>query len=202
MNRYQSLDTFLQKIRSDIYPEPPSEPHLSITVQLINQLVSSGIVVPGHRVLDVGCGSGLALEAFARAGIDAIGVTLGPEIQECREKGLDVREMDGSFLQFDDNTFHLIWCRHTLEHSFSPLFTLHGFYKKLQQGGRLYVEVPAPETSCRHETNPNHYYVMGKPMWRSLFHKVGFHLEWGGDFPFDTPEGPDLYYGFLLRKSA
>ncbi|MBF0423570.1 MAG: methyltransferase domain-containing protein [Magnetococcales bacterium] len=200
MNDYTTLDVFLEQLRTDIYPEPVSEPHGIITSRMIAQLVKTGIITPGQRVLDVGCGSGLALEAFVRHGIDAVGITLGPEAQACRERGLDVREMDFSFLDFDHSYFHLIWCRHALEHSFSPLFTLHGFHKKLIQGGWLYVEVPAPDTSCHHETNPNHYYVLGRSMWQSLFHKTGFHLEWKVEFPFDTVSGPDLYLGFLLRK--
>ncbi|HIJ84622.1 MAG TPA: class I SAM-dependent methyltransferase [Magnetococcales bacterium] len=200
MTPYHALDAFLAQIRTDIYPEPPGEPHITITQKIIAKLVTSGMLAPDHRVLDVGCGNGMAMEEFARHGIQAIGVTLGPECRSCQEKGLDVREMDFSFLDFDDQSFHLIWCRHTLEHSFSPMFTLSGFYKKLQPGGRLYVEVPAPDTSCHHEDNPNHYSVLGKSMWLSLFKKTRFALEWTGDFPFETHSGPDVYWSFLLKR--
>ncbi|MBF0173638.1 MAG: methyltransferase domain-containing protein [Magnetococcales bacterium] len=202
MNKYATLDAFLTRIRADIYPEPASEPHGTITRKMIEKLVDTGIVTPGSRVLDVGCGSGLALEAFARFGVQAVGVTLGPELEPCREKGLDVREMDFSFLQFDADSFDLIWCRHTLEHSFSPIFTLYGFHGILKSNGRVYVEVPAPDTACHHEANPNHYFVPGKSMWQSLFQKSGFVLEWTGDFSFDTPMGPDLYWSFILRKKT
>ncbi|MBF0133934.1 MAG: methyltransferase domain-containing protein [Magnetococcales bacterium] len=202
MTTSDTLDPFLAQMRADIYPEPPSEPHLTITHQMIAKFVETGLIAPHHRVLDVGCGSGLALEEFARHRIQAIGVTLGPEAAACREKGFDCREMDVSFLEFPHQSFHAIWCRHTLEHSFSPLFTLYGFEKILISGGLLYVEVPAPDTACHHEKNPNHYYVMGKSMWESLFEKTGFIVEWSGDFAFDTRMGPDLYWSFVLRKKS
>ncbi|MBF0109385.1 MAG: class I SAM-dependent methyltransferase [Magnetococcales bacterium] len=200
MNPCPFIKSFLQHLRADIYPEPSGEPHPTITKQMIKQLAETGIILPGQRILDAGCGHGLALEEFARHGVDALGITLGPEAEQCRQRGLDVRDMDVSFLEFDTAFFDLIWCRHTLEHSFSPLLTLYGFYRTLKNDGRLYVEVPAPDTACHHEKNPNHYSVLGKSMWSSLFAKSGFILEWTGDFSFETAAGSDLYWSFMLRK--
>ena len=41
--------------------------------------LEAGIVWRGARVLDVGCGAGLAAEAFARAGADVTGIDAAPE---------------------------------------------------------------------------------------------------------------------------
>ena len=75
-----------------------------------------------------------------------------------------------------DATVDLIWCRHCLEHSVYPLFTLYEFHRLLRNGGQVYVEVPAPDCDRKHEFNPNHYSVMGAQMWGALFQKAGFTI--------------------------
>ena len=73
-------------------------------------------------------------------------------------------EADFAFLDFPDAAFDLVWCRHALEHSAFPLFTLTEIYRVLRPKGLVYVEALAPETACHHERNPNHYSVLGKDM--------------------------------------
>jgi SAM-dependent methyltransferase len=199
MRDYQRLDRFLDGLLGDLYPEPPGGPHVSITASMIRRLSEEGILRSGQRVLDVGCGQGLALPQFAALGVAATGLTLGPDFDVCRAKGFAVHSMDQSFLEFADAEFDVLWCRHVLEHSVFPLFTLTQYRRVLKPGGHAYVEVPAPETSRRHEDNPNHYSVLGKSMWQSLFQRAGFSIAWVADFSFELPAGPDLYWGFLLR---
>jgi 2-polyprenyl-3-methyl-5-hydroxy-6-metoxy-1,4-benzoquinol methylase len=64
--RNAALDRFLGTLVTDVYPEVPTEPHLSITQTTIDTLLRDGIIKPGMRVLDVGCGQGLALERFPK----------------------------------------------------------------------------------------------------------------------------------------
>ncbi|MDB5448722.1 MAG: Methyltransferase type 11 [Phenylobacterium sp.] len=201
-DRYRRLDAFLQKLRGDIYPEPPSAVHSSISRQMFELLCQHHPQAPGAKVLDVGCGQGVALELFRDAGLDPLGVTLGPDAEVCRQKGLKVREMDFAFLEFPDESFDLVWCRHALEHSVFPFFTLAELYRVLKPGGVLYLEVPAPDTTCRHQTNPNHYSVLGKSMWIELIRRVGFPETRTLDLGFQTGMGPDTYWAFLQQKNA
>ena len=108
--------------------------------------------------------------------------------------------MDQSYLDFPDESFDLVWCRHALEHSAAPYFTLAGFHRVLARGGTLYVEVPAPDTACKHETNPNHYSVLGRSAWISLMQRAGFDVVDTAVIDFAVPAGPDTYWGFILRK--
>jgi hypothetical protein len=62
--------------------------------------------------------------------------------------------------------------------------------------------VPAPDTSCRHQQNANHYSVLGKTMWQSLFERAGLSLVKAIDLNFVVPAGQDTYWGFLLRAPA
>jgi len=156
---------------------------------------------PAARILDMGCGQGLALEHFAADGFKATGIALGEDVSICQEKGFDAVEMDFSFLDFDDQTFDLIWCRHALEHSFMPLFVLSEIHRVTKPGGVVYIEVPSPGTNAQHERNPNHYSVLGLRMWLQLIQRAGFvdlsHFEIG----FPLAIGPDSYMGFICRRA-
>lgn len=201
-DRYRRLDAFLQTLRGDIYPEPPSPLHTSLTRQMFDELIRRYPQAAGAKVLDVGCGQGTALEMFREAGLDPLGVTLGPDVEVCRAKGLNVLEMDFAFLDFPDASFDLVWCRHAIEHSVFPFFTLSELHRVLKPGGVLYLEVPAPDTACRHQTNPNHYSVLGQSMWLELIRRCGFQSIFVLDLNFTVAAGPDTYWAFMQRKAA
>lgn len=200
--RYQRFDAFLKKLQGDIYPEPPSGLHVGLSRKMYGELCKYYPQQPGAKVLDVGCGQGLALEIFRDAGLDPLGITLGEDAEVCRSKGLNVLEMDFAFLDFPDESFDLVWCRHAIEHSIFPLFTLAELTRVLKPGGVLYLEVPAPDTSCRHQTNPNHYSVLGKSMWMELIRRSGFPEVRVFDLNFTVPAGPDTYWAFMQQKPA
>ena len=97
-DRFRRLDAFLKQLRADIYPEPPTGVHTSISRRMFAELCKHHPPPPGAKVLDVGCGQGVALEIFREAGLDPLGITLGPDAEVCRQKGLNVQEMDLAFL--------------------------------------------------------------------------------------------------------
>lgn len=200
MRDYSRLDALVDRLAVDVYAEPPAPIHTQITDMILSQLRQDGVIGPGKRVLDVGCGQGVALERFATLGAEAIGVTLGEDVAVCRSRGLTVFSMDQSFLEFDDASFDLLWCRHVLEHSIFPLFTLTEYKRLVKPGGYVYVEVPAPDTSCAHQHNPNHYSVLGESMWLRLFERAGLSLIRAVAINFSVAVGPDLYWSFLLAR--
>jgi SAM-dependent methyltransferase len=197
---YAAFDDFLNGLAGAVYPEVPSEPHLSITRAQIETLHREGLIPAGSRVLDVGCGQGIALDLFRNLGLEAIGITPGPDGDICRTKGFAVHDMDQNFMSFADRAFDFLWCRHVLEHSVAPLWTLHEYHRVLKPGGLAYVEVPANDTSARHETNPNHYSILPISSWVSLIQRTGFAVERSVAINFTVPCGPDTYWAFLLRR--
>jgi SAM-dependent methyltransferase len=202
MRDYHRFDRFLSSLGSDVYPEPPIEPHISITRDMIGELHREGKLAAGMRVLDIGCGQGLALEHFRALGLDAVGITLGPDVEFCRAKGFKVHEMDQNFMTFADHEFDVLWCRHVLEHSVAPLFTLSEYRRILKPGGLAYVEVPAPDTSAKHQLNANHYCVLPVSAWDHLFRRSGFTAEKSYTMNLNLLSGPDTYWIFHLRSAG
>jgi SAM-dependent methyltransferase len=195
------LADFLRRLSAETYPEVPSEPHTGITRMMVERLAMVCGLQPGAKILDVGCGQGTALDLFERRGYVPLGITLNAEdVAVCRAKGFSVRQLDQSFLDFPDAHFDLVWCRHCLEHSIFPYFTLSGFARVLRPGGWLYVEVPAPDTACRHQENQNHYSVLGKSMWLDLLKRSCFEVVNVTDLQFTAPAGADVYWAFLGRR--
>lgn len=196
-----TLGNFIKRKALDVYPESPSLMHSDITMRALGKLEELFPLKQGMKVLDVGCGQGPALEYFSTNKLEYLGITLGEEdIAACRAKGYRVEKMDQSFITLPDNSLDLVWARHVIEHSLFPLFTIEGFCRVLRPGGFLYLEAPAPETSCHHERNPNHYSVLPKGCWRSHLERSGFAVLGDVDYSFEVPAGPDLYWGFYCVK--
>jgi len=193
---------FLDQIATETYPEVPTEGHTEITLKALNYLFNNFALPPHAQILDIGCGQGVALKPFQERGYKPTGITLNAtDAAICNELGFDVRVMDQSFLDFEDDSFDLVWARHVIEHSFMPLYTLTEFKRVLRPGGILYLEVPAPDTLL-HEQNPNHYSVLGKIMWSSLLERTGFSIAGTVDFFLDTPSGhTDSYWGYFAVAS-
>lgn len=198
----QKIEGFFERIKKETYPEKPLIQHTVLTKKMLEAFFSKYLLPDNCKILDVGCGQGVALEIFKSKGLSSVGITLNNEdFQVCKSKGHVVYEMDQSFLEFNDEEFDFIWCRHCLEHSFSPYFTLIEFFRVLKHKGYLYIEVPAPDTSCGHQTNINHYSVLGKSMWIELIKRSGFDILETGSIPIKIAAGHDIYWAFTIQKA-
>jgi len=193
---------FLLKIKEDTYPETPLEFHTQISDKMISELINKIELPQNARILDIGCGQGLGLRKFSDYGFNPVGITLNATDYEiCKNQGFEVYQMDQSFLQFNENEFDFLWARHVLEHSIFPYYTLHEYSRVLKKNGLVYIEVPAAGFDAVHENNPNHYSILTKTMWYSLFNKAGFNLLYELDFDLELEKnGKDQYWMFILNK--
>jgi SAM-dependent methyltransferase len=200
MRNYQNMERYLDWLSRDIYPEPAMPQHEEITENVFRTFIIPNQKI-FNRVLDVGCGCGIALKRFKALRIPAVGITLGEDdYQECLKQGFEVRQMDQSFLDFPSGQFDLVYARHVLEHSPFPLITLFEFNRVSKNQSYLYVEIPWAESV--HTTNPNHYSLFGKMGWRHLFEKACFSLLNDIKINFDLINGEkDEYWGWWLRKT-
>lgn len=194
------LAQFIRDRAKETYPEPITEGHSAITAQMAERVAKH--LPEGALVIDIGCGQGPALEWFKEHGFNGAGFTINREdITRCREKGLFAYYGDMHAIPSEDADAGCVWARHVLEHSIAPFFALHEFNRVLKMNGILYVEVPAPDTSCQHHLNANHYSVLTKSMWGSLITRSGFEILELIEMNLTTGVGPDTYYGFTCRKT-
>lgn len=201
-NQISRLVSFIEKTESETYPELPSIIHSELTARVLDIILHRYDIDIKARILDVGCGQGPALDILVNKGYrHATGITLNDEdVISCRQKGHNVLKMDQSFLEFADKEFDFVWARHVIEHSIFPYFTLMEYSRVMAAGAILYLEVPAPETSCHHELNPNHYSVLGRGVWLALLGRSGFKVLDEARYSFTSGMGPDEYWGFVCSK--
>jgi hypothetical protein len=55
----------------------------------------------------------------------------------------------------------------------------------LKQGGKIYIEVPAPDCQRKHEYNLNHYSILGEQQLAALLDRTGFAVNRFDNFEFD-----------------
>ena len=99
--------------------------------------------MPTGRVLDVGCGSGEALNDLADLGWETWGVELDPKAA-ARATNSGHRMWTGSLENCDvpDASVDVVRMVHVLEHVPSPTETLTAIRRVLRPGGLLLIEVP------------------------------------------------------------
>lgn len=106
-------------------------------------------ILPGGKVLDLGCGRGEFLELLEQSGRIARGVELDPDLVKiCMSKGLGVEENDAlTFLKNAiDEGWDAIFIGHLIEHlpPDSAIELLSFAAKRLRPKGRLLVLTPNP----------------------------------------------------------
>jgi ubiquinone/menaquinone biosynthesis C-methylase UbiE len=99
-------------------------------------------------VLDVGCGSGIDLAGYARAGAHVTGIDLTPRHVELARRHLDamglsgeVREGDAETLPFDDASFDRVSSNGVLHHTPDMPATLREIVRVLRPGGEARILV-------------------------------------------------------------
>lgn len=165
-----------------IYDEGHSGFHKEITAQVVREYIDPLNLPTNANVQDLGCGPGYFLDEMKSRGYTNLtGLTLSPgDIKICESNGHKVKPLDLSFLPesegYRDESVDLIFLRHALEHSPFPIISLMEYNRVLQQGGYLYIEVPAPDCERQHEWNSNHYSILGHQQLAALLVRTGFNI--------------------------
>lgn len=174
-----------------IYDELDSQMHESLTSQVVIQYIDPLNIPKDAKILDIGSGPGYFLDEMKKRGYNNLtgtGVSPG-DISLCEKKGHTIKKYDISFLPQKDGYFDesvdFIFCRHALEHSPYPIFTLMEYNRVLKQNSKIYIEVPAPNCARRHEYNLNHYSILGENQWAALLQRTGFDINMFNNFEFE-----------------
>ena len=141
---------------------------------------------PPGRLLDVGCGTGIFLDAMRRHGWQVQGVELNEgAAQYSRDRlGLDVFAGPLEQAHYPDNTFDVVTLWDVLEHLPSPRLALQTFRRILKLDGLLVFRVPnAGSLDARLFGRywagwdlPRHYYAYDPQSARRLLDQSGFEV--------------------------
>lgn len=170
MRDYAKIDGYLDKLVEDIYPQPQDPGHTAWAAESIQAFMreSSGV----NSVLDVGCGEAFCQDFFDVYGVNYVGICLGDDYKVALQKGRTVEEYDFSFLPYGDNSFDMLYARHSLEHSPMPLLTLMEWRRVTNN----YVALVLPAPEHWRYVGKNHYFVLLQEQWGNLFDVAGFNI--------------------------
>jgi ubiquinone/menaquinone biosynthesis C-methylase UbiE len=102
----------------------------------------------GERVLDVGCGTGIAAAAAHAAGAEVVGLDGAPGMIAIARRdvlGVDFRVGDFNALPFEDGAFDAIISSHALLFAEDRTAALREWRRVCHSGGHLSLSVPGPE---------------------------------------------------------
>jgi SAM-dependent methyltransferase len=172
MRDWKQHDQYITKLYSDIYPQPDSDGHTELARQVIDKWLSK--MTTCHSVLDVGCGTGFCQRMFEKWDVQYEGICMGEDYMDAVNHGRNVKKMDFNFLEYQDDSFDMIFSRHSLEHSPMPLLTLMEWARVSKNW--LGLVLPAPEwyTYKGH----NHYSVMNMEQIRNILGVAGWNIMW------------------------
>ena len=131
-------------------------------------------ILPHHtRIVDVGCGEGIALEKLVKMhpGRQVIGVDLEAEnIEICKKFGLTAVYSDVNSLALPSSSFDFCIMIDILEHLKTPLDAVREIYRILRPGGRLVIVIP----------NDRNFFLsrMALGMVKEAYYEAGHEKQW------------------------
>jgi len=134
-----------------LFFKPGGNPLKKLLFLPFKHLLRGTHIVPGGRILDVGCGSGAFLYKMQSAGMEAFGVELSPDgAREAQRLGLKVKCGTLEQQKYPSNYFDVITLNHVFEHVPSPMRTLRELKRILKPDGRIIIAVPnARSLACK-----------------------------------------------------
>ncbi len=127
-----------------------SNPLLRLAFLPFKHLLRGTKIIPGGKILDVGCGNGAFLYKMQAAGMDAYGVELSAEgAKEAQRLGLKVKCGALEEQHYSPNSFDVITLNHVLEHIADPVKTLKELRRILKPDGTLVIAVPNSRSLAR-----------------------------------------------------
>ena len=145
-------------------------------------MLSRGLAA-GARILDVGCGRGVLLTAFANRGFEVHGVEMSADAAAGADPRAEIRIAPClQEAEYPDSFFDQVIVWHVLEHMRNPAEALAEIHRILKPGGRLVVAVPNfASTQARwsgagwlHLDLPRHLFQFPATALNRLLQRSGF----------------------------
>uniref|UniRef100_A0A6H1ZAP3 Putative methyltransferase n=1 Tax=viral metagenome TaxID=1070528 RepID=A0A6H1ZAP3_9ZZZZ len=172
MRDFINFDRYLDELLIDVYPQPPDKGHTRMAREVIYRWIPD--LIGCKSVLDIGCGEAFLQPEFERIGISYTGVTLGKDYENALAQGRNVYRQDFSFLDFPDNSFDLVFSRHSLEHSPFPLLSLMEWHRVT----KFWLCLILPTPGYWLYGGRGHYSVMPDEQATFLLERAGWNVIW------------------------
>lgn len=183
MRDYSTFDKHYAELVQDIYEQPNDEGHSRMAEDIISKWLPK--LKDVEYVLDVGCGTGFCAQYFKNYGKKYVGIAVGrPNIFPL------IFNIDYNFTGLLDETYDLIFSRHSLEHSPFPLLTLMEWHRIAKK----YLMLILPEPEYYTYVGKNHYSVMNPRQIKWLLRRAGWEI-----FNKDYSEPTELRYLCIKR---
>lgn len=102
----------------------------------------------GRNLLEVGCGAGIDLVRFARAGAEVTGIDISKTAVELAQKNIeqhglqaDLRVMNGECMKFPENTFDVVYAHGVLQYTADTGKMIREIHRVLKPGGQAILMV-------------------------------------------------------------
>jgi len=149
-----------------------------IILKLIKQLN----LKKNSKILEIGCSGGPLIKNLKENQFTEVhGIDISKKaINICKQGGLkNVKVMNGSNMQFQDNEFDLIIASDILEHIKDDISALSEWRRILKPCGRLIIFVPAFNFLWSNHDEINHHYRRySKSQLKKRLKKAGYHIEY------------------------
>ena len=187
-NWWDDLGTVNEK---EVYRQSAYKPFM---VYVLEKILPKLIHRDNLKGLDIGCGAGTFLKVLHNAEVKAYGLDSSKSIiSKITQEGFaDVRGQLLTDELYEDNFFDMITLWNVLEHVPNPEEIIRLCYKKLNDGGILFVKVPniafhGPFSKIfKTDLFPNvHLFNFSVKSINILFNKSGFKLK-TAEYLFDT----------------
>lgn len=134
-------------------------PKTAYPFRLARHLMQKFFGKPG-RLLDVGCGRGDFLDAFAALGYETAGVDISPAASALSGgREVAVADLESMQAPYPLASFEFVFCKSVLEHTRQPVVVLRRVWQMLKPGGLAIIMVPAWETGYRGAFYIDHTHV-------------------------------------------
>ena len=147
---YSAYDVYFQSggVEQAVFDPATGAPRRRSAV-LVDRLAANRRIAETGRILDVGCGNGVLLSAFAesRPGWQLFGHDLRDNNRAALSRIAGFQELFTGRIEALPGDFDLITLIHSLEHFAEPVEGLASLRAKLAPGGSLFIEVPDAEVT-------------------------------------------------------
>ena len=150
------------------------------------------------RFMDVGCGSGQAVDVAQQLGWDAMGIENDPiAVSVARDAGLNIIEATYEQLMRYPQQFDCIMCSHVLEHVHDPRDLLTKIKLAIKPGGVLLLSLPNSLSAVRRHFGvnwrgleaPRHISIPSEPQLIKMLAEFGFSVRSLADNVTETAAG-------------